>query len=881
LITMGSADHQDLGRLGVGPNLAYLMELVADPVAARRVMTAAGTLRALGHLAAAVNPLPALDLPLDPGLAKQLEWLATDSFDEFAGLPAALAGGPVGEEAGDAQDALSRLRQIYLGQAGYEFGHLRDTTRREWLEERAESRQDAPFPAAAAQSVLARLARTEGFERYLQRAFVGEKRFSLEGTDMIVPMLERVVELAYGDGFETVVFGTVSRGRLNLLAQLFGADPGQMFATFEQSADPRPLGDVKYHRGGETEYRPAPAGRPMRLVMLPNPSHLEFVIPVALGLGRALQDQRRADPAAALPVLTHGDASFAGQGIVAESFNLSRLRGYSTGGTVHIMMNNQIGFTTDPADGRSTRYATDLARGFDVPIVHVNADDPEACIQAVELAYEYRMTFGADFMVDLVGYRRRGHQEVDDPSFTQPLQYQLIDAHPTVFSLYAEALAARGVVPPGRAGELEAAVAEEFRAARETRQLGPAAHPEGVEGRTPATLRPTGVPAARLRALNESLVAVPPGFSISGKFDHRVLDPRRRLDLVSWAHAESLAWGTLLQDGVSVRVTGEDAQRGTFAQRHAVWHDVADGGTYTPLQHVPGAPGQFSIFNSPLSETATLAFEYGYSIAPQRSVTVWEAQFGDFANVAQPIIDHFVMAGHYRWGQSSSLVLLLPHGLEGQGAEHSSARPERFLQLAADNNAWIVNCSTAAQYFHALRQHALALGGPRPLIVFSPKRLLRDPAAASPPDDLASGQFQPILTRALGPAGPEPARLLLSTGKIGAELAAAHQAHGGPPVVQLSVEQLYPLPAEEIAAAIRAIPALAEVAWVQEEPENMGAWPSVRDALAAAIGRPLRYLGRPARVVPAQGSAAYHQREQNQLIADALGRPPTEHEESA
>ncbi|HEX4258192.1 MAG TPA: 2-oxoglutarate dehydrogenase E1 component [Streptosporangiaceae bacterium] len=857
------------------------MDLVADPAAARRIMAAAAALRTIGHLAAPVNPLPELDPPLEPSLVKQLEWLATDSFDEFAGLPAALTGGPLADDADDAQDALSRLRQIYLGPAGYEFGHLRDSARREWLEERVEARPGPPVPDALARSVLARLARTEGFERYLQRAFVGEKRFSLEGTDMIVPMLERVVELAHGDGFGTVVFGTVSRGRLNLIAQLFGADPGQLFAAFGKTADPVPLGDVKYHQGGETEYRPAPDGRPMRLVMLPNPSHLEFVTPVALGLARALQDGQPGDPGAALPVLTHGDAAFAGQGIVAESFNLTRLPGYVTGGTVHIMMNNQVGFTTDPADGRSTRYATDLARGFDIPVVHVNADDPEACIRAVELAYAYRMTFGADFMVDLVGYRRRGHQEVDDPSFTQPRQSQLIDAHPTVFSLYATALAARGVIAPGRGAELEAEVAEEFRAARDTHQPGPERYPGGTPGEPlPAPLA-TGVPADRLHALNQALAAIPSGFAAAAKLDRRVLDPRRQLGQVSWAHAESLAWGSLLQDGISVRVSGEDAERGTFAQRHAVWHDTTDGSTYTPLQHVPGAAGQFTIANSPLTETATLAFEYGYSIERPRSVSVWEAQFGDFANVAQPIIDQFVMAGSYRWGHHPSLVLLLPHGLEGQGAEHSSARPERFLQLAAENNAWIVNCSTAAQYFHALRQHALAPGPARPLIVFSPKRLLRDPAAASGADELTSGQFRPILTRVLGTPGPEPVRLLLYTGKIGAELAAAHETRAAGPVLLLSVEQLYPLPAAEIAAAIQAAPALAEVAWVQEEPENMGAWPSVKDALATAIGRPLRYLGRPARVVPAQGSSGYHQREQEALISAALATPTNEHEENA
>jgi 2-oxoglutarate dehydrogenase E1 component len=648
-----------------------------------------------------------------------------------------------------------------------------------------------------------------------------------------------------------------------------------MFSEFEDSADaePLPLGDVKYHRGGETQYHPQPGRRPMRLVMLPNPSHLEFVGPVAMGMARALQDRNPADAGAALPVLTHGDAAFAGQGIVAESFNLSRLRGYQTGGTVHIVMNNQIGFTTEPADGRSTRYATDLARGFEVPIVHVNADDPEAGIRAVDLAYEYRMTFGADFMIDLVGYRRRGHQEVDDPSFTQPVDYQVINAHPSVFSLYSAALIARGVISASHVGQLEHDVAEGFRAVRvsyETRRSGP--HRAGQATAAP-TLGPSAVPEDRLRALNAALLAVPDGFAVSEKLERRVLAPRRGLEVVSWAHAEALAWASLVQDGVSVRVTGEDAERGTFAQRHAVWHDVVNGTTHCPLQHVPGAAARFDIFNAPLSETATLAFEYGYSIDPRRSMTVWEAQFGDFANVAQPIIDQFVMAGHFRWDQSSSLVLLLPHGLEGQGAEHSSARPERFLQLAAGHNALIVNCTTAAQYFHVIRQHALTMSGHRPLIVFSPKRLLRDRTAASVPGELAHGGFRPALTCVLGPTGAQPNRLLLCTGKIVTELKAAHNKRGGPAVAVVSLERLYPLPLDEVAAAVQAFPALTEIDWVQEEPENMGAWSFVKDALAAALGRPVRYFGRSARAVPAQGSPAYHQREQERLLQAALAAP--------
>jgi 2-oxoglutarate dehydrogenase E1 component len=876
----GGADgreHRELGRLAVGPNLAYLLEFVADPATARRVVATADAMRTLGHLLATVNPLPALEAPADPGQAEKLAWLRSDPFSDFAGLPALLVGGPHGAAGADAQDAALRLRQIYLGTSGYEFGHLRDLGRREWLEERVESWGGDPLPGSTAAAILARLARVEGVEHFLQRSFPGEKRFSLEGTDMIVPMLEWIIGLAYGDGFGSVVFGMVSRGRLNILTQLFGGDLGQLFSGFEESADPcpAPAGDVKYHLGGETLFCPRPGVRPMRLVMLPNPSHLEFGGPVALGLARAIQDRGQPGANAALPVLTHGDAAFAGQGIVSETLNLHRLPGYSTGGTIHIMMNNQIGFTTDPADGRSTRYATDLARGFDIPVVHVNADDPEACVRAVDLAYEYRMTFGADFMIDLVGYRRRGHQEIDDPSLTQPAQYQAIDAHPTVFEVYAAQLAARGVVPVGQAAQLSAAVAAECKTARENRApAGPGAGGgPGISSAPAIAADPAAVSRERIRALNEALLAVPAGFSVSAKLERRVLAQRRGLDLVYWAHAEALAWASLVEEGVSVRVTGEDAERGTFAQRHAVWHDAVTGATHCPLRHIPGATGRFSIVNAPLSETATLAYEYGYSIDDGgRAVTFWEAQFGDFANVAQPVIDQYIMVGGHRWGQRSSLVLLLPHGLEGQGAEHSSARPERFLQLAAEQNAVVVNCTTAAQYFHVLRRHALG-GGGRPLVVFTPKHLLRDQAAASAPEELATGRFRPVLAEVLGPAGAPPVRVLIGTGRICAELKAAHSARRAQPAAVVSLEQLYPLPLDEVAVAVRAWPAVAEIGWVQEEPENMGAWQFVKDALAAALGRPVRYFGRPARAVPAQGSAAYHRLEQERVLAAALAAP--------
>jgi 2-oxoglutarate dehydrogenase E1 component len=885
-MVMSGHDHRELGRLGVGPNLAYLMEFVTDPATARRVVTTADTIRTLGHLLATVNPLPALEAPADPGQAEKLAWLRSDPFSDFAGLPALLAGGAHAAEGADAQDAVLRLRQTYLGTSGYEFGHLRDLGRREWLEERVESWGGDPLPGSAATAILARLARVEGIEHFLQRSFPGEKRFSLEGTDMIVPMIERVIGLAYGDGFGSVVFGMVSRGRLNILAQLFDGDLGQLFAGFEEPAGsrPAPAGDVKYHLGGETLYCPRPGARPMRLVMLPNPSHLEFGGPVALGMARAIQDRGQPGANTALPVLTHGDAAFAGQGIVSETLNLHRLPGYTTGGTIHILMNNQIGFTTDPADARSSRYATDLARGFDIPVVHVNADDPEACVRAVDLAYEYRMTFGADFMIDLVGYRRRGHQEIDDPTFTQPVQYQAIDAHPTVVEIYAGTLAARGAVPAGYAAQLSNAVAAECRAARQSHAR--ASRDAGGGPGTPAAPAPRPAPASaaepaavsleRIRALNDALLAVPAGFSVPAKLERRVLAQRRGLDLVYWAHAEALAWASLVQEGVSVRVTGEDAERGTFAQRHAIWHDAVTGATHCPLRHVPGAAGRFAIVNAPLSETATLAYEYGYSIddaghAP-RAVTFWEAQFGDFANIAQPVIDQYVMAGGLRWGQRSSLVLLLPHGLEGQGAEHSSARPERFLQLAAEQNAVIVNCTTAAQYFHVIRRHALA-GGGHPLVVFTPKHLLRDRAAASAPEELATGRFRPVLAEVLGPAGTPPARVLIGTGRICAELKAAHSARRAQSAAVVSLEQLYPLPLDELAAADRAWPAAAEIGWVQEEPENMGGWQFVKDALTAALGRPVRYFGRPARAVPAQGSAAYHRVEQERVLAAALAAP--------
>src|SRR5438874_4102249 len=712
-----------------------------------------------GHLAAHLDPLGS-DPPGDPALEpERLVPKLTPRLQ--ARIPARVLRLYV---PGDTlAEALPHLQETYTGTIAYEIEHISDHEERVWLRQAIESgRYRQPLSAEEKTRLLARLTEVEGMEHYLRRAFLGQKQFSVEGLDVMIPMLDESIQLGAEGGAHEVVIGMAHRGRLNVLAHVVGRPYEEILREFEGertieavvSSDEGGTGDVKYHLGARG-VRTTPVGD-ITVTLASNPSHLEAVDPVVEGLARAEQTDRstregRHDPAVALPVLIHGDAAFSGQGEVAETLNLQGLDGYSTGGTLHLISNNQVGFTTDPEDARSTRYSSDLAKGFDVPIIHVNADDPEAAVAAVRLANAHRWRFGHDVVVDLVGYRRHGHNEQDEPAYTQPLLAAAISGHATVRELYAARLVAEGVVAEARADELVREVHAELKAAHEELKKSFGIEPElaPVEHRLPATSSSTvhtAVPAERLRDLNEQLLRVPDWFTPHPKLMKQL--ERRRETLndggIDWGQAEALAYASLLVDGIPIRITGQDTERGTFAHRHAVLHDVNTGATFTPMQHLDDAVASFEIHNSPLSEYACVGFEYGYSAAAPEALVLWEAQFGDFVNGAQIVIDQFISAGLSKWAKPSRLTLLLPHGYEGNGPEHSSARLERFLQLAAQENIRIANCSTSAQYFHLLRRQALDATA-RPLVVMTPKGLLRMQQASSTLEDLASGEFRPVL----------------------------------------------------------------------------------------------------------------------------------------
>ncbi|HVB38541.1 MAG TPA: 2-oxoglutarate dehydrogenase E1 component, partial [Vicinamibacterales bacterium] len=715
-------------------------------------------------------------------------------------------------------------------------------------------------------------------------------RFSIEGLDMMVPMLDEVIQRGCGGGVRTVFIGMAHRGRLNVLAHIFQKPYAQILAEFKdptRGTDPVWSGDVKYHSGAS--YTDPATGAV--LVMPPNPSHLEAVNPVVEGMARAAASDVSApgvphlDEAATLPILIHGDAAFPGQGIVAETLNLSRLPGYRTGGTLHIIANNRLGFTARPEQSYSTSYASGLARGFKVPIVHVNADDPEACLEIARMALAYRARFQRDFLIDLVGYRRYGHNEGDEPSFTQPLLYRKIATHPTVRERWTRVLVDRGTVSSAWAADLNQkylnalqSVLESLKPEEDLIEPIPAPAP-------PAAARKarTAVPLETLAALNAAALTVPAGFSVHRKLEKQrerrahVFDaPDERA--IDWATAEEMAFASILADGVPIRLTGEDVQRGTFSQRHAVLHDVETGRSFTPLQALPQARAAFEIHDSPLSENAAIGFEYGLNVQAPNRLVVWEAQYGDFINGAQVILDEFVTSARVKWGQKPSLVLLLPHGLEGTGPDHASARPERFLQLAADINMRVANCTTAGQYFHLLRRQAALLHtDPLPLVVLTPKSLLRHPAVVSSPRDLAEGSWQPVIddvdarTRA-----NDVRRLVLCSGKIYVDLVTSDRRRDAPGVALCRVEQLYRFPLPEIEEVLRGYPNLAEVVWVQEEPENMGAWEFVRPLLTDLTRDrwPLRYVGRPRSASPAEGWASRHAQRQAAIVDEAFRLVP-------
>jgi 2-oxoglutarate decarboxylase len=868
------------------PVPAPVLESLADLYQVAAAMALVKAFRTHGHLAARLDPLgsePLGDPALDPaplGLNQEVMGAIPSAVLRISVPGATLA------------EALPQLQQAYCGTMAYELEHISNHSERVWLRQMIESgAHREALPVEEQKWLYQRLSQVEAMEKFLHKAYLGQKRFSIEGVDMLVPMLDTIVELAAQQGTREVVIGMAHRGRLNVLAHTVGRPYETIFAEFEggrhvEAGTLTPeggTGDVKYHHGAEGSYKTR-TGKALTVTLSPNPSHLEFVGPVVDGRARAEQTSRKGrephhDPSTALPVIIHGDAAFAGQGVVAETFNLGALTGYRTGGTVHIITNNQVGFTTDMRDARSTRHASDLAKGYDVPIIHVNADDAEACLAAVRLAMQYRERFHEDVLIDLVGYRRHGHNEGDEPNYTQPKMYERIRNLPTVREQYATLLAGRGVMTSGETDELYAAgyqrlvdIQQAFKGSmgKATPQE-PAKLPDRSSGIEPET----AVQGEMLRALNDQLLTWPEGFSVNPKLIKQL--ERRRTVFgpdggIDWAHAEALALAALLVEGVPIRFTGQDSERGTFSQRHLVLHDAQNGSTYAPIKNLPGALASMELHNSPLSELATLGFEYGYSAAAPETLVLWEAQFGDFVNGAQVIVDQFMVSGLSKWGLSTRLTLLLPHGYEGQGPEHSSARVERFLQLCAEGNIRVANPTTPAQYFHLLRRQARRTRQ-RPLVIMTPKSLLRLPLATSRIEDLTSGTFQGVLDDALAQSHREQiARVVLCSGKVYYDLLAGAAGADRSRVALVRLEQLYTFPHEELTRVLAGYPGIAELVWVQEEPRNMGPWNYLEAKLRALLapGVTLRYAGRPERASPAEGYPAAHAAEQKRIVEEAL-----------
>ena len=882
---------------GAGPSRAGEL----DPAFLRDVAAAAelvDAIRSYGHLAVPLDPL-GTEPEGTPELTLEFHGLSEESLRNIPGIA-------LGASGGSAAEVVARLRELYSSKIGFEISHVGKADEREWLRLEIESgRLHESLTAEEKKAILERLTRVDGLERFLGRAYQGYKRFSIEGTDLLVPMLDVAIEAAAEHGAREINVAMAHRGRINVLAHTLSKPYATIFEEFEgKHATTNAVsetGDVKYHLGA-TGTRVTKTGKQMEVVLIPNPSHLEVVNPVLEGVARARQVMAGSgvagsakgkgkgeaggvnrDESAVVPVCVHGDAAFPGEGVIAETFNLSGLKGYSTGGTLHIIVNNQVGFTTDPIDARSTRYASDLAKGFEVPIVHVNADDAESCVHVVRLGIKYRAKFGKDFLIDLVGYRRHGHNETDEPAFTQPTLYKKIKTHPSPREVWGSRLVAEGVVTADQVKQLDADAAAEFDRILTAMKAGELHPPEynpakdAEADQSGAGSGDTAVDADRLRDLNDKLLKWPANLKVNPRLAKTLM---RRAEAmgdaggIDWGHAEALAFASLLTEGTSVRLTGQDSERATFSHRQAVLHDSESGETYFPLQQIAAGEGsgRIEIYNSPLSEMGVLGFEYGYSTAAEDTLVLWEAQYGDFVNVAQPIIDQFISADRAKWGQDSSIVLLLPHGYEGQGPEHSSARLERFLQLCAEGNQRVAYPSTPAQYFHILRRQA-QLYERRPLILMQPKSLLRLPEAASKLSDLTSGSFRPVMDDPVASQNREAVtRLVFCTGKVYYDIVAKR----APFIAVVRVEELYPWPGNQIAQIVDLYPAIEEVVWAQEEPKNQGAWSYAAPRLRMSTGNALltRYIGRPDRSSPAEGYAEAHKREQDRIIAEVNAPMP-------
>ena len=869
-----------------------------------RVLQMINAYRVRGHLLADIDPLEYTvrrHPELDPAFYGFTIW---DLDREF------VCGGLCGRTTAKLRDILDTLRETYCGKIGPEYMHISETVQKKWLQDRMEpTRNHESLDGATKRRILMKLNDAEAFEKFLHTKYVGHKRFSLEGAESVIPILDYLFNAATDAGVVESVIGMAHRGRLNVLANILGKSYEKIFHEFEGDVDPNTTqgsGDVKYHLGADGLHQ-TPDGRSLKLTLASNPSHLEAVDPIVEGMVRAKQrlvgDTSRSQ---VIPLLLHGDAAFAGQGVVAETLNLSQLKGYRTGGTIHLVINNQIGFTTGPESARSTVYATDVAKAVQAPIFHVNGDDPEACIRAMRLAWEFRQQFHKDVVIDMLCYRRYGHNEGDEPSLTQPKMYRSIKEHRSVRKIYTEQLLRKGDIDPKEAEQwldaFQAKLQDAFDRTRDQKeppsQEGQALWTdEEVTGFQKEPSPDTAVPRDRLATVGRVLSSVPENFTPHPKLKP-ILAKRQAMaegrEPMDWAFAELMAFGTVMLDGFRVRLSGQDSSRGTFSQRHALLFDYVTGRGYVPLNvlandtaparpadpvvvknalsddiNEPDADVSFSAYDSLLSEYGVLGFEYGYSVADPAALVIWEAQFGDFVNGAQIIVDQFVSSAEEKWGQHSGLAMLLPHGYEGQGPEHSSARLERFLTLCAEGNIQVIYPTTPAQYFHALRRQMK--NDPRkPLILMTPKSLLRHPQAVSKLDELATGRFEPVLLDGVGSASA--ARVVITSGKVYYDLKAARdQRNANVPIIRL--EQFYPFPQSMLADALRAYTNAKDIVWVQEEPRNMGAWPFLHERLGALLrsNQTLRYVGRPISASPATGSHHRHEEQQKALVDAALG----------
>jgi len=834
--------------------------------------------RSRGHLLAQVDPLS--QPPEEhPDLSLDAFGLTKEDLDRV--FDTGHLGGP---QRAALREILAILRETYCGSIGLEYLHIQDVRVRRWLQAEIEPVRGRPnFPREKKLEILERLIDAELFETFLQSRYPGQKRFSLEGAESLIPAIHAVAEMAPDLGVEELVMGMTHRGRLNVLANILDKSYAMLFSEFEDIGLPDSVGgdgDVKYHRGFSSTHVNA-SGKPLHISLTSNPSHLEAVDPVVLGRVRAKQRRRNdtVERKKVLPLLIHGDAAFAGQGLVAETLNLSGLPGYTTGGTIHLIVNNQIGFTTLPGEGRSTAYATDVAKMIEAPIFHVNGDDPEAVVFAAELCLRFRQTFGRDVILDMVCYRRHGHNEGDEPAFTQPVLYRKIKDRPSVRRLYTERLTQCCELGQEEAERIAGAFKDRLQAAFEAvKEKAPARERFAFQDRwagldAPYSHAPvaTGVSHGVLVEVARALTQVPEGFALNPKVARRLPETFKAVaerGTVDWPTAELLSFGSLLHEGIPVRLSGQDSARGTFSQRHSVWQDMNTQEPYIPLRHIHSGQARFCVYNSLLSEAAVLGFDYGYSLEEPHMLVLWEAQFGDFANGAQVIIDQFIASSLSKWQRASGIVLLLPHGYEGQGPEHSSAHMERYLQLCAEDNLQVVNLTTPAQYFHALRRQ-MKRNFRRPLVVMAPKSLLRHPLCVSPVPDLTSDRFHEVLP------DPEPPmnvhRVVLCSGKVFYDLLEARRKAGVTDAAVLRLEQVHPFPAALLREALAPFSSAEEVVWCQEESMNRGAWtfvePRLRDLLG---GLPLRYAGRKASASPAVGSLKAHLQEQGAFVRDAL-----------